>query len=248
MPYGSYALYHLIGSGTASAAMIAVTVAALVLSLRHGAPTALMGLVGGFLTPLLVGNPNASAVPLLAYLALLNAAIFAIAWRRGWTWLAAAGVLLSFVWTGYLVSRPPDDALAAGIFIVLIGIAASVARPGAGRQLSLIQPLAIAAVELALLVARTDLGLQAWLLFGALSAASLALALLRAEYRPAPPAALALALLLLFAKAATKMDAYAPDAAIGITLLFGGAGLALALWRTGCCGPASPPSASPGRC
>ena len=105
------------------------------------------------------------------------------------------------------------------------------ARPGAGRQLGLIQPLAIAAVELALLVARTDLGLQAWLLFGALSAASLALALLRPEYRPAPPAALGLALLLLLAKAATKMDAYAPDAAIGITLLFGGGGLALTLWR-----------------
>src|SRR6185437_13612042 len=131
-------------------------------------PTAMMGLVGGFLTPLLVGNPDASAVPLLAYLALLDVAIFWVAWRRGWTWLAAAGVLLSFVWTGYLLTRPPDDALAAGIFIVLIGVAASVARPGSGRQLSLIQPLAIAAVELALLVARTDLGLQAWLLFGAL--------------------------------------------------------------------------------
>jgi uncharacterized membrane protein len=231
-PYGSYALYQLIGSGTASAAMIAVTITALVLSLRHGAPTAVMGLAGGFLTPLLVGNPSASAVPLLAYLALLDVAIFATAWRRGWTWLAAAGVLLSFAWTGWLLSRPPDDALAAGLFIVLIGIAASVARPGAGRQLALIQPLAIAAVELALLVARTDLGLQAWILFGALSAASLALALLRPEYRPAPPAALALALLLLLAKAATRMDAHAPDAAIGITLLFGGAGLALALWRT----------------
>jgi uncharacterized membrane protein len=230
--YGSYALYHLIGSGTASAAMVAVTGAALVLSLRHGAPTAVMGLVGGFLTPLLVGNPAASAVPLLAYLALLNAAIFATAWRRGWTWLAAAGVLLSFAWTGYLLARPPDDALAAGLFIVLIGIAASVARPGTGRQLALIQPLAIAAVELALLVARADLGLQAWILFGALSAASLALALLRPEYRPAPPATLALALLLLFAKAATRMDGHAPDAAIGITLLFGGAGLALTLWRT----------------
>jgi len=231
VPYGSHALYHLIGSGTASAAMVAVTAAALILSLRHGAPTAVMGLVGGFLTPLLVGNPDAGAVPLLAYLALLNVAIFAIAWRRGWTWLAAAGVLLSFVWTGYLVSRPPDDALAAGVFIVLIGIAASVARPGQGRQLSLIQPLAIAAVELALLVARVDLGLQAWLLYGALSAASLALALLRPEYKVAPPAALGLALLLLFAKAVTQMDPHAPDAAIGITLLFGGVGLGLTLWR-----------------
>jgi uncharacterized membrane protein len=230
-PYGSYTLYQLIGSGEASAAMIAVTAAALILSLRHGAPTAVMGLVGGFLTPLLVGNPQASAMPLLAYLALLNIAIFWIAWRRGWTWLAAAGVLLSFAWTGYLLSRPADDALAAGMFIVLIGVAAAVARPGAGRQLALIQPLAIAAVELALLVARTDVGLQAWLLYGALGAASLALAVLRPEYRPAPPAALGLALLLLFAKANVGIDPYAPDAAIGIGFLFGGGGLALALWR-----------------
>src|SRR5206468_6106950 len=62
-------------------------------------------------------------------------------------------------------------------------------------------------------------------------AASLALAVLRPEYRPAPPAALGLALLLLFAKANVGIDPYAPDAAIGIGLLFGGGGLALALWR-----------------
>ena len=103
--------------------------------------------------------------------------------------------------------RAADDALAAGVFIVLLGIAASVARPGAGRQLRLIQPLAIGAIELALLVARTDLGVQAWLLYGALSAATLVLALLRPEYRPAPPAALGLALLLLFAKAWAGMGA-----------------------------------------
>jgi hypothetical protein len=157
-------------------------------------------------------------------------AIFAIAWRRGWTWLAAAGVLLSFAWTGYLLSRPPDDALAAGLFVLLLGIAGSVARPGGGRQLARIQPLAMAAVELALLVARTDLGPLGWLLYGALGIASLALALLRAEYRLAPPAALGLALFLLFIKAWTHLDLYAPDAAIGITLLFGGGGLALA-WR-----------------
>jgi uncharacterized membrane protein len=229
--YGSHVLYGLLGSAAASAAMIAVTAAALALSLRHGVPTAVMGLVGGFLTPALVGNPDAGAVPLLAYLGLLNFALFAIAWRRGWTWLAAAGVLLSFAWTGYLLTRPPEDALAAGVFIVLLGIAASVARPGEGRQLTLIQPLAIAAVELALLVARIDLGPQAWALYGALSAASLALALLRPEYRLAPPAALALALLLLAAKAGSYKDDFIDEAALGITLLFGIGGLALALWR-----------------
>jgi uncharacterized membrane protein len=229
--YGSHILYGLIGTGAASAAMLAVSAAALVLSLRHGAPTAMMGLAGGFLTPLLVGDPDAGAVPLLAYLALLDTALFAIAWRRGWTWLAAAAVALSFFWTAWLLTRPEADALAAGVFVVLLAVAASLARPGRGRELGLIQPLAIGIVQLAVLVARVDLGLSAWILFGALAAASLALAALRPAHRLAPPLALALALALLFAKSMTGEDPVVPAAAIGITLIFGAGGLGLRLWQ-----------------
>ena len=54
--YGSYILYALIGPGQAAAAMVAITLAALALSLRHGEPTAALGLIGGFATPLLVGD------------------------------------------------------------------------------------------------------------------------------------------------------------------------------------------------
>ena len=50
--------------------MVAVTAAALLLSLRHGAPTAVMGLAGGFAIPYLVGDRSESAVPLLVYLGL----------------------------------------------------------------------------------------------------------------------------------------------------------------------------------
>jgi len=245
--YGSYALHSLIGAATASALMLAVTGAALALSLRHGAPTAVMGLTGGFLTPLLVGDPDAGAVPLLAYLALLNLAIFLIAWRRGWTWLAAAAVALSFVWSAYLLVQPPEDALAAGAFVILLALAASLVRPGEGRELGLIQPLAVGIVQLAVLVARTDLGLPAWALFGALALASMALAALRRDYWLAPPLAAVLALALLAAKATTGQDPFVPLAAAGITAIFGIGGLSLAWWRPrllwtaiGCAGFAGP--------
>jgi uncharacterized membrane protein len=85
--YGSHLLFELIGNGTAFALMLLITVGALALSLRHGAPTAFMGLIGGFLTPTIVGNPSAGALPVLTYLAVLDVAIFAIAWRRSWAGL-----------------------------------------------------------------------------------------------------------------------------------------------------------------
>ena len=229
--YGSHVLYGLLDDRAAGVAMAAVSAGALAMSLRHGAPTAVMGLIGGFLTPLLVGKPSASAIPLLAYLAVLNLALFVIAWRRGWTWLAAAAVLLSFVWSGYVLTKPPADALAGGLFVLVLGVVASVVNPGGGRQLRMIQPLAIAALQLAALVARTDLGIEAWELFGLLGAASIILALLKPEYEVAPPIGLGLALLLLAAKAGSLDAPFIPEAAIGITLLFGGGGLALALWR-----------------
>jgi uncharacterized membrane protein len=227
--YGSQILYALIGSRTAFAGMALVTVAALGLSLRHGAPTAVMGLVGGFLTPLLVGSQSQSAAPLLAYLALLDVALFALAWRRGWTWLAAAATLLSFAWTFYIVgAHGADDALRAGLFIAALAAAAALVRPGTGRQLALIQPLGLGLLQLAILVARTDVGAPAWALFGALSLAAILLAALRREHWPAPPAALAFALLLLLVKAGFGPGELVPAAAIGTGLLFGGAGVALA--------------------
>lgn len=235
--YGSHVLYGLIGTGTASALMLAVTFLALVQSLRHGAPTAILGLVGGFLTPALVGDENAGAVPLLSYLALLDLTVFLIAWRRGWTWLAAAAVLLSFVWSAYVLTRPPDDALAGGLFIVLLSLAAAIVRPGKGRQMALIQPLAIGIIQLTALVGRFDIGLPGWTLFFALGGASMILAVLRGEYRLAPPLALGFALLLFMSKLLEATSRAPIDLSLvawvaeGIALLFGVAGLALAIWK-----------------
>ncbi|HEY0027932.1 MAG TPA: DUF2339 domain-containing protein [Allosphingosinicella sp.] len=231
--YGSHVLYGLVGLRAASALMVAVTLAALVLALRHGAPAAVMGLAGGFLTPVLVGQGSESSIPLLTYLALLNAALFALAARRGWTWLAASAVALSFAWTLLLVFLAPAHALPAGVFILVLSVAASLLRAGGGWHLDFLRPAAIGLAELSILVGRTDLGLPAWALFASLAAATFFLAPRRAEYRSLPAIALALALGLLFLEAARPAaDPLLPWIAAGITLLFAAGALPGALRGT----------------
>jgi uncharacterized membrane protein len=218
--YGSHVLFELIGSGTAAILIVLVTAAALVLSLRHGAPTAALGLVGGFTAPLLVGEPEAGALPVLLYVTLLDAAIFFIAARRRWGWLAAAAVGASFAWTGYFILRGPEDALTAGFFAALFGIAGSLPRTGPRMRLSFLPSAVIALVELAILVGRDDTGTPAWLLFAAVTGASVPLAAIRAEQRYLPSAALLVALALIAGKAAVTEDPLVPWAAAVTTLYF----------------------------
>jgi uncharacterized membrane protein len=156
--------------------------------------------------------------------------LFALASRRGWTWLAASAVLLSFAWTGLLVFLAPAQALPAGAFILLLSLAASLLRAGGGWHLEFLRPAAIGLLQLGILVGRTDLGLAAWALFAALAAATFFLAPRRPEYRPLPALALGLALgLLLLKAAAPAADPLLPWIAAGITLLFAAGALPGAL-------------------
>ena len=225
--YGSWYLYGQIGGETASVLMLLISVAALGLSLRHGPATAVMGMVGGFLTPWLAGDPEGGALPILAYIALLNGAVFTLAWKRGWGWLAAGSVALSFVWTGFLIFQSTPDALAAGLFVVALSLAASLIRLGEGRPLALVQPLIVGLVELAMLVIRLDTDPRAWLLFGSLAAVSLWLGARRGEARLAPPVGLVLALLLLLVKAPIDRDPLVPWMGAAITLMFAGVSIPL---------------------
>jgi uncharacterized membrane protein len=231
--YGSLVLHHLYGHGTAMVLMIAITGLALGLSLRHGAPTALMGLAGGFATPLLVGERHGQIIPLLFYLGLLDAALFGLAARRGWTWLAAAAALLSFAWSAALLFSAPTDALATGLFVFVLAVGASLPRPGEGRRLALLWPAALGVVQLAVLVGRSDLGLAAWGLFAALAAATFFLAGRNPEIRPVPALALAAALILLAIKALPPADPHVAEVGVGVTLLFAAGGVVSLLRRPG---------------
>lgn len=101
--YAGYDRYGLLGSPVALGLMVLITSLAAGLAVRYDAlAIAVLGLLGGFLTPVLLARGEANQVVLFSYLILLNLGILAIAWFRHWrvlnclAWLAT--VLLTYAW------------------------------------------------------------------------------------------------------------------------------------------------------
>jgi len=83
--YAAYNFYHLIGQVLAFMLMAAVTTTAVLLSVRLNAlPVAILGLVGGFLTPVLLSTGVDNEIGLFAYVALLDAGVLAVAYFKRW--------------------------------------------------------------------------------------------------------------------------------------------------------------------
>ncbi|MDB5706444.1 MAG: hypothetical protein JWN66_3560 [Sphingomonas bacterium] len=220
-------IYHLIGAGSAFAIMVAVTVGGLGLALRHGPPTAIMALIGGFAAPIVSGFDAANVGPLLVYLGLLVAALFGLAIRRGWVWLALAACGGGFAWANILVAAVSGEGLAGvGGFVVLMAIGATLALPRTGTAQPLLRllPMVAGLVQLLVLAPALDFGPLAWGLYLLLSAAALWLAWRDEALAPGAAAALVLVLGLLGVALDTGERVSAPLAAIAITALFGASG------------------------
>jgi uncharacterized membrane protein len=83
--YAAFAFYQLIGHVPAFLLMAWVTAGAVLLSARHDAlPVAVLALVGGFLTPLLLSNGQDNETGLFSYVALLDAGVLTLAYYKEW--------------------------------------------------------------------------------------------------------------------------------------------------------------------
>ena len=97
--YAAFALYHLISQPIAFIFMILITLAASLLAIRYDAKViGIIGAVGGFATPLLLGNGGNNRVVLFSYIAILDLGVLFIAYYKRWPIFNA----LTFVFT-YLV-------------------------------------------------------------------------------------------------------------------------------------------------
>ena len=108
--YAAYAFYALIPSLLAIGLMAIVALACGALAVVQNAPAlALIGVLGGFMAPVLAGTDAGNHVLLFSYYTALNVGVLGIAWAKGWRSLALLGFactyLLGGLWGG-LTYRP----------------------------------------------------------------------------------------------------------------------------------------------
>jgi uncharacterized membrane protein len=88
--------------GFAGMVLVTVTIAAVALG-RDSQRIAMLSMLGGFLTPLLVSTGRDEQIALFAYIFILCAGLLIMAWRRDWRWLAPISFVLTqfYFWGWY---------------------------------------------------------------------------------------------------------------------------------------------------
>jgi len=128
--YAAHAVYGLMPPEAAFGFMALVTALGVVLALDQDARAiALLASLGGFLAPVILSTGRDAAVPLFAYLAILDAGILAAAYWRRWTELAVVSFLCTQVlYLGWYSTwyRPSKLGIALGAVSVFFGLFALV--------------------------------------------------------------------------------------------------------------------------
>lgn len=95
--FGSFRVPGLLPAGLAFALVLALVAGAAVLAIRQNAVwLAAIGFLGGYLAPILLSTGSGNHVALFSYYALLNGAVFAMAWVRPWRALNLMGFVFTF--------------------------------------------------------------------------------------------------------------------------------------------------------
>jgi uncharacterized membrane protein len=128
--WAAYALYDFLSPGVAFVLLGIVALATLAAALVHGQGLAGLGLVGAYVTPLLVSTAQPNYWALYIYLAVVTAAAYALARIRLWRWLAITAAVFSLLWM--LVGIAIPNAIGAHAFHAIAGFALAAAFIVAG--------------------------------------------------------------------------------------------------------------------
>ena len=119
--WAAHVLYGMIGFPAAFGAMVAVTVACAWLARRHGSQViAVLGLVGGFATPIALSSQQDRPIALFGYVLLLDLAFLFVGRSRRWPAIGVLALAGTFViqalWIGWHMDR-------AGLTVGLVMLA-----------------------------------------------------------------------------------------------------------------------------
>lgn len=209
--YAAASRYDLMPPAAGFLGMGVVTTTAIVLSIRHGMPIALLGMVGGFVAPLLVSSEQPNASVLFGYLYLLALGLLVTIRTRNWWILSPIIMIACLIWVvAWLVADRFGTGGSEPVMLFLIALSMTAVLISRDRlvaenpeRLDVVSPsfvLNAMAVGGTLLLAAVSVGRSNyetldWGLFGFLTAGAIGLAVFDPRlYGPAPFVALAVTL------------------------------------------------------
>jgi uncharacterized membrane protein len=120
--FAAFARYNLIGQGLAFLLMSGVTALAVMLAARYDAlAIAVLGLIGGFLTPVLLSTGVDNQVGLFSYVALLDLGVLAVAYFKQWralNYLAFGATVL--ITAGWMIEWYAPEKLWTTVFFLTL--------------------------------------------------------------------------------------------------------------------------------
>lgn len=123
--YASYALYDFLAPASAFILLGLVAMGTLAAALLHGPALAGLGVIGAFITPVLVASDKPDYWSLYIYIAVVTAASFALARLRMWRWLAITTIVFGALWSFVGLNVP--NTLGPHAFTILAGFALAAA-------------------------------------------------------------------------------------------------------------------------
>ena len=120
--FAATSVYHLFPQYLGFAGMAGVTALAVVMALRHGTPIAVLGMIGGFVTPLLVGSNEPDTPLLLAYLYILFTGLFWVIRRQAWWGLLLLITPFVLLWSVVLLfTASVSELFFLSLFLLALG-------------------------------------------------------------------------------------------------------------------------------
>lgn len=116
--YASYSFYYLVNTTVAFMAMIIITAVAIAVSVRYDSKSiTVLGIIGGYLTPALLGSPRGGEniysytndVIVLSYITILSVGILGVTYYKNWKGLNLLSLIGAFLIFGSMYSELPID-------------------------------------------------------------------------------------------------------------------------------------------